>query len=258
MDSARNSTINIINYLKSLGIDVNDGKNKARGNKGFFKHSSFSGFRIDISNQISEEEKLGVLIHEFAHYMHFQYDKTLKSLDFIFSDLTQEITEELIKITVECVPKSFAKEIYGQKDEVKEEIKILSNKLQLNYSDFKISSPYKKIENKLNNFQKFFLKYDKIKYDNKLFSLENLELAETELLYLQLKSKQRLMKRINSRINKLNNYYKSNTEMFARLIEMYFTNPEKTKKIAPICYSKINQIIKNNENSYLVKISSLV
>ena len=41
-------------------------------------------------------------MHEFAHYVHYTYDKTLKSLDFII-DENDELTEELIKLTVDSI-----------------------------------------------------------------------------------------------------------------------------------------------------------
>ena len=258
MVSTRNNITDLVNYLKSLGIDVNIGKNKARGNKGFFKHSSLDGFRIDISNQISNEEIVSVLSHEFAHYLHFQNDKTLKSLNFIFDDFNIVIQDELIKITVESVPKDFAKEIFSQKEQIQLEINCLSKELSAKYCDFKMSSPFKKIEDNLDRLHKYFLKYDKIKYNNKLYSLESLELGNNELLYLKLKSKQRIMKRINSRINRLNNYYKSNTEMFARLIEMYFTNRNKLSKIAPNCSIIVDNAIKSNKLPNLTKFAELI
>ena len=38
--------------------------------------------------ELSDEEVLSVLLHEFAHYVHYKHDKKLKSLDFAFDELT--------------------------------------------------------------------------------------------------------------------------------------------------------------------------
>ena len=37
MVSTRNRILNLVDYIESTGIVVNIGKNKAQGNKGFFK-----------------------------------------------------------------------------------------------------------------------------------------------------------------------------------------------------------------------------
>ena len=67
MVSKRDCIENIIDYLRTLNIEVNVAKNNARGNKGFFSAKGFS-YRIDVSKKIENEEILSVLAHEFAHY----------------------------------------------------------------------------------------------------------------------------------------------------------------------------------------------
>ena len=97
MDDKRNIIIALKNYIESLGVVVNIGKTKARGNKGFFLNRGVGSYRIDISKNIDDDATLSTLLHEYAHYIHYKYDSSLKSLDFIFDDFSGDIKEELIK-----------------------------------------------------------------------------------------------------------------------------------------------------------------
>lgn len=111
MASERNRVTRLAEYITSLGVIVNIGKNKARGNKGIFCKKR-DGYRIDISENIDADSTLSTLLHEFAHYIHYCNDSTLSSLDFVFKDLSELEQEELIKITVQNVPKEFASSLY--------------------------------------------------------------------------------------------------------------------------------------------------
>lgn len=183
MACQRNRIPELVQYLESLGIEVNIGKNKARGNKGFFKVRN-KNFRIDIAKGQDEEAILKTLVHEFAHFVHYSYDKTLQSLDFIIQE-DDEITEELIQLTVASIPKSSVEPIFKAKEKIKEEIK------------------------------------------------ETTEDAARMSL-------QKALRRINTRISRLNKYYNSPTELFARAIEMYITNPEEFNIKAPNVANSIN------------------
>ena len=46
MASERNRILDVLNYVESCGIEVNIGKNKARGNKGFFENTSHIQRRV--------------------------------------------------------------------------------------------------------------------------------------------------------------------------------------------------------------------
>lgn len=191
MDSQRNRIIEISDYLQKLGIEVNIGKNKARGNKGFFKAIS-NKFRIDIAKGLDEETIVGVLTHEFAHYLHYCFDKKLQSLDFIFEG--NDLTEELIELTVASIPKSSISPIFELKEKIISEIK---QEQEAGFS--------------------FKLKY-----------------------------LQKELRRINSRISRLNRYYNTQTELFARSLEMYVTKPEVFKNKAPEVYKCYeNAVCKN-------------
>ena len=73
MVSTRDRVLNLVDYIESVGVTVNIGKTKARGNKGFFKVTGES-YRIDISSKIGSEAVLGVVVHEFAHYIHYSFE----------------------------------------------------------------------------------------------------------------------------------------------------------------------------------------
>lgn len=250
MASERDRILELRKYIESQGISINIAKNKARGNKGVFIRKSNVN-RIDISKDLTEKEQLSVLIHEFAHYVHYKYDKTLKSLNFIFGDYDDAVTEELQSITVDCIPKEFAESLFKQKEEAKSEIKNLTNQIKETFSDFRASEPYKRLENGLRRPIKYLLSYDNIRFFNKVYSVNNLcelesNLTPCELYYIKLKSKQRLVNRINSRMSKLNKYYNNPSELFARFMESLMLNPERTEKIAPLSTTKFKTALKNN------------
>lgn len=199
MVSERNRILEITKYFQSLGIEVNVGKNKARGNKGFFKACNKS-FRIDIAKGQSEEVILKTLVHEFAHFIHYSYDNTLKSLDFII-DENDELTEELIKLTVESIPKDSVAPIFKAKEAIKSEISKSPNSFKLKYL-------------------------------------------------------QKELRRINSKISRLNRYYNSPTELFARSIETYLLNREMFIKNAPnlaMYYEQKNIPLIENLNKILLQ-----
>ena len=236
MVSERNRIIELSEYLSSLGIEINIGKNKARGHKGIFLHGS-SAFRIDISKNLEDKDILSVILHEFAHYIHYSYDKTLKSLEFAFGELTDDIKEELINITVQDIPKGFASSIYAKKQELAKEIKIYADKMKQINSEFKLSDKNKEIERKISSPLRYLLKYDRIKYFDKIYSVENIDrdfcLSEEQKLYIIIKSKQRALNRINNRISRYNKYYNNPSELFARFIDLYYTRPNYTRVAAP-------------------------
>ena len=243
MACQRNRIVEICNYLKSLGVDVNIGKNKARGNRGVFLGRGSEAFRIDIAKNIPEDNILPVLIHEFAHYVHYSYDFKLESLEFLCKDINDEMLDELINVTVDKIPKSAASELYNCKSTIQNEIKVLSEKIKASYPDFKLSAPYNKLERSFKFPLKYLLRYDKISLFKKIYSINSIEVdfpavTAEQRLYIQLKSKQRALARINSRIAKLNRYYNRPAELFARFAELYFLEHEKAKETAP-CFTGI-------------------
>ena len=227
MVSERDRILELKKYLTTLGVDVNIGKTKARGNKGVFIGGA-RGFRIDVSKTLPEDKILPVVVHEFAHFIHFNYDKSLEKLDFVFDEFTEDMQEELIGITVKDIPKEVAVSLYSQKEDLKSEIRILAEKIKTKYPKFKLSETYNPIA--------FFPNHSD---------------------YLILRGKQRVLARVNSRINKLNKYYNRITELFARFCELYFLNREEAEKLAPITCEKFSHAINNKCVKELSELASI-
>ena len=190
------------------------------------------------------------------HFVHYKYDKTLKSLDFIFKDYNSDYENELINLTVDLIPKKSIAPLFEQKEELKAKIKTYSAELKQSYPDFSLSEPFKPLENKIKKYDfKYLLKYDKVKvikgFSSKIYSIQILEnegFDDEEILnYLKLKSVQRMIRRINSKISRLNRYYNSPTELLARSFEYYIKDEASMKNYAPNIYKRYNDIAKNDE-----------
>ena len=249
MASERNRVTRLAEYITSLGVIVNIGKNKARGNKGIFCKKR-DGYRIDISENIDADSTLSTLLHEFAHYIHYCNDSTLSSLDFVFKDLSELEQEELIKITVQNVPKEFASSLDKCKQHYMLENKKLVSYIKAVYPNFKVSEPFKPIERLLKYPVKYLLKYDKIQVLTQIYAIDTLEndfktLTEEQIAYIRLKSNQRQLARINSKINRLNKYYNQSSELWARFFELFFTNREAVEKLAPSISARFLNFINN-------------
>lgn len=261
MDSKRNRIINLISYIESKGVEVNINKNKARGNKGFFFVKN-KNYRIDISKELGDDEVFSVLLHEFTHYIHYQHDKKLEFPVFVFGECSDEITEELINITVKSIPKTFAGGLYEKKEKYHEEIKQLVSGIKTFIPDFKQSVPSLLIERRLPKIARYFLKYDRVNYWGKIYSLNNLddsiELNPEDILYLKLKSAQRKLRSVNSKISRLNRYYNQPSELLARFVELYFSDSEEAKKLAPIASDFFENFMNKNQNSEFNMLSKIL
>lgn len=144
MVSERDRILKLSEYVESLGLVVNIGKNKARGNKGFFTVKS-EKFRIDLSKDLSDAEALRVLVHEFSHYIHYKNDMTLKSLKFLNAEIDNVLMEELISITVNLIPKETVKPLFDLRETLKKEIKTLQNQKSSMFMQFELQSRQKKL-----------------------------------------------------------------------------------------------------------------
>ena len=244
----------IINYLNSLSIDVNIGKNKAGGNNGFFR-AGRDRYRIDVAKGLSKEAEIKVLVHEFAHYVHYCYDKNLKDLSFIFRDLSPELMDELISVTVESVNRDDIKPLFIKKDELSDKIKTYHEYIESKMGKFSINKPFNDIEKclKKSNYR-YLLKYDRVKvrdaFGIKIYSVDELEKYELEECvknYLLLKSAQRMLRRINSRISRLNRYYNNPSELFSRAIERYVLTPDSLMKNHKDLYNVLNEVVESGK-----------
>ena len=261
MASERNRIDKLKNYITSFGIDVNIGKTKARGNRGVFIHGK-NKFRIDVAKNLSEAETISILVHEFTHFIHYKNDKSLKSINFVFGNISDDIQEELINITVKEVPKDFASSIFNTKFKLTEEINNLKRRIKTTYPDFKLSEPYKKIEKGISLPLKYLLKYDNVKIFTKVYSINDLDnidnLTEVQKQYITLKSKQRYLARINAKITKLNKYYNNPTELLARFCELYYTNYQNAKQIAPKSVAIFDAYLANNDKNIFKELSTIL
>lgn len=242
MVDSRDRIIKLTNYAKSLGISVNIGKNKARGNKGFFKTND-RFYRIDIAENLSEAEVLRVLVHELAHYVHYTYDKTLKSPDFIFAKRYSDFEEDLLSLTVDAVPKDMAKKLFDERSRVKTDIAEISGRIKKIYPKIKLNDKNNAIEKQISKTPyRYILKYDRVKvfsgFSFKVFSIDRIKtdfpnISQEHYEYLRLNSLKRRLKRINSKISRLNRYYNSPSELFARSVEYFVLQPEYMEQKTP-------------------------
>ena len=260
MVSERNRIVELSNFLNSIGLEVNIGKTKARGNNGVFIRKG-SCYRIDISKAVAQSKIESVILHEFAHYIHSLYDKNLSDLSFIFGKVSDIELEELLKVTVQEVPKEFAQELCLQKDLITKDVKKIAESLNEIYPSFKLSSPCKEIERLMSRPLKYLLKYDQVMYNNQIYSIQLLEasgsVSNEILLYLKLKSKQRLLRRLTNKISKLNKYYNNPSELFARFFGLYFTNNILSKELAPSISKKMSDIIEQRGVLYLREVAEI-
>ncbi len=249
MVGKRDRILELTEYLESCGISVNIAKNKARGNKGFFKASG-NNFRIDIAKGQSEDSIIRTLAHEFAHFVHYKNDKSLKNLDFIFED-SKIVLEELISATVKMIPKKTIKPLFDLKEAIKEEITDLKTRLEtMEYNEELLVEKIKKTS------LKHLLKYDRVKvlegFGVKYYNVESLG-NETDVdIYLKLLSKKRALKRLNSKMNRLNKYYNSPTELFARSFELYISDKMQLKSTAPTVYSCYEKLMESGKQKILI------
>lgn len=264
MVSERNRISNLIDYIKSCGVEVNIGKNKARGNKGFFQAKG-NVYRIDITKGLAEDSIIGALAHEFAHYVHFMYDNSLQNLDFIFP-CVDDVLDELLSITVALVPKIQAEKLFKEQEILNDDIRYYYLKIKDFYPDFRINSDNILLEQKIRKTPlKYLLKYDNVEVVEllgvKKYSVSELGDNSPEELYLKLKSKRRKLKKIKAKISRLNKYYNSTTELFARSFELYITNREKLNNLAPKVKKLFDIVIDNGEipllSEFVDKIATL-
>ena len=237
----------LIDYIENLGLTVNT-KTKARGNKGFLR-----GNRIDVSKKVTDVEVEQVLMHEFAHFVHSQKDKTLKNFNVIFNSDSEQIKDELVKVTNFVDNNSKCSELLEQRNKVAEEIKALESLIKLEYPDFSRGTKHKKIEQQIKKSKaKYLLKHDRVKvlfwFAYEYFSVERIEkdfpnLPRVCVNYIKLRSLQRKRARISAKIGRLNRYYNNSGELFARFVEGLCKDNDKIKQLAPVTYDRFFNLL---------------
>lgn len=248
---------NVIEFLKSLDIEVKT-NTKARGNQGLYQKN-----RIDIAKGLEEDKAIEVLVHEFAHHIHFKIDKDfLKnggSLENIFnlSDTT-EIKQELLNVT-KLIDKNSRLQIFlDAKEQTANTIKSMQSAIKRDYPKFQRSKKFAEFEKYIKNSEaKYLVKYDAIRIakgffftKERILTVKNIENDFPEMpkafqTYIRLCSMQRKQSKITRRINKLNKYYEKPTELFARFVQGYFMTPETISTVAPISVNRFLELLKS-------------
>ena len=67
------------------------------------------------------------------------------------------------------------------------------------------------------------------------------------LSYIILKSKQRALSRINSKISRLNKYYNNPSELLARFCELYFLDEQASCTLAPTAVMQFKQSLERKK-----------
>lgn len=246
---------NLIEFLRSLNIEVKT-NTKARGNQGLYQKN-----RIDISKGLKDDKAIEVLIHEFAHHIHYKIDKDFikngGSIQTLFNtnDITQ-IKEELINVTKLIDKNSRLKIFIDAKEETSKTIKSMQYAIKRDYPDFLRSKKFTEFEKYIKNSEaKYLVKYDAIRIvqgfffkKDRVLSVKNLENDFPEMpkafqIYIRLCSMQRKQSKLTRRINKLNKYYEKPTELFARFVQGYFLTPETISTIAPVTVKRFKELM---------------
>ena len=236
MDSTRN-LVKIIEIIQSCGIEINT-HTKARGNKGFFRKN-----RIDISK--NSDGKISTLLHEFAHYIHFQLDKNCKDYSVLFDSNDKIYYNEMLRVTDFVDENSRCEKLNTLKIKIKLQIKEQENIIKKDYPSFMRSKKFEEFDKYIKRSDaKHLLKYDKVKImpvfwgTPKVYTIENIEndfpkMSKSFCAYIRLKSLQRKQTKISARMNKYKKYYSSPSELFARFIEGIYLDFQLTKQLAP-------------------------
>lgn len=262
----------LINYFRSLGLDVNL-HTKARGHQGFFLKN-----RIDVSRYADEEKKVPTLLHEFAHFINSRLEekieKTGGSLERIFDlssaeqeTLEPKIAKELISVTNFVDESSTFPSLTLHRDRVRQRIKLLEAEIKSYYPDFMRSKRFKEFDKYIRKSKaKYLLKYDIVKLitpflrREEVYTIKSIEkdfpdMPKTFVAYIRLKSAQRKQARISRRINNYKKYYTKPTELFSRFIEGLYLDTGKTAQLAPVCYERFCNLL---ENGYYFELKNVL
>ncbi len=257
----------LVKYFKSLGLDVHT-STKARGHQGFYMKN-----RIDISKNIAKERLIPTLLHEFSHYIHSKIEpmmlKTGGTLEVLFDDeVVIEYEKELLRVTYFVDNHSKCDKLNLHKKIIKDNIIEYENIIKQRYPKFLRSKKFKEFDKYIKRSPaRYLLKYDAVRvhtgfFMNKFetYSINNLEedfgdMPVEFVAYIRLKSCQRRMTRVSSRINKLKKYYSKPTELFARFVEGLYLDPERVKFAAPQTYNRFMELL---NSGYYLELSKVV
>ena len=257
---------NVIDFLRSVNIEVKT-NTKARGNQGLYQKN-----RIDIAKGLKEERAIEVLVHEFAHHIHYKIDKDFikkgGTINTLFkTDDISEIKKELINVTNLLDKNSRLKIFLDAKEETSQTIKRMQTAIKRDYPEFLRSKKFTEFEKYVKNSDvRYLVKYDAVRIIKGVFfkkeyilTVKNLEkdfpdMPKAFQIYIRLCSLQRKQAKLARRLNKMNKYYEKPTELFARFVQGYFSTPETISTIAPTSVKRFNELL---ENGYYKELKDL-
>lgn len=254
-----------VDFLKNLGIDIHF-DTKARGNAGFC-----TGSRIDISKNLSDEKAKDVLLHEFAHFVHFKLEpdiaKSHGTLEKLFDTdeklIVDEIENELFQITLIVFNGETTRRIKALKENLGQKIKAEREIIKKYYPNFQVGEKFKEF-NKYVRFSsaKYLLKYDKVIVRGGWFTMDTTisvktveddfpKMPEAFVAYIRMKSYERHRNRINARNGRINRYLKQPTELFARFFQFYCFDIDGAKMLAPVSVRRFEKLFAENYYPFL-------
>ena len=257
---------NVIDFLRSVNIEVKT-NTKARGNQGLYQKN-----RIDIAKGLKEERAIEVLVHEFAHHIHYKIDKDFikkgGTINTLFkTDDISEIKKELINVTNLLDKNSRLKIFLDAKEETSNTIKRMQTAIKRDYPEFLRSKKFTEFEKYVKNSDvRYLVKYDAVRIIKGVFfkkeyilTVKNLEkdfpdMPKAFQIYIRLCSLQRKQAKLARRLNKMNKYYEKPTELFARFVQGYFSTPETISTIAPTSVKRFNELL---ESGYYKELKDL-
>ena len=248
---------NVTEFLRDCGIEVKT-NTKARGNQGLYQKN-----RIDLSRNIKDDKAIAVLVHEFAHHIHYKIDKDFVknggSLEKLFDTKDiNEIKSELVQVTRLTDKNSRLTVFIEAKEETSKTVKSMQSAIKRDYPNFLRSKKFSEFEKYIKNSDaKYLVKYDAIRIVKGFFlkkehilTVKNLEndfpdMPKAFQIYIRLCSLQRKQAKLARRINKLKKYYEKPTELFARFVSAVFLTPETIKTIAPVTSKRFFELLKS-------------
>lgn len=174
-------------------------------------------------------------------------------------DMKCEIEKELLAVTNFVDENSLCHKFQIHKDQVKKKIKSLECIIKQDYPKFMRSKKFKEFDKYIKKSKaRYLLRYDRVKFISpnlfkflrqvEILTIDNLErdfpdMPKAYCAYIRLKSAQKKQARISKRINALNKYYSKPTELFARLVEGLYINPELTQRLAPLACKRFFELL---------------
>jgi len=262
----------LIKYFKSLGIEVYT-NTKARGHQGFFLKNRIDISKNTKEDRIVPTllHEFAHYIHSKLEPDMAKTGGTIEELFCLKEEktpspqpspprgegaspnlspfhpltLSPTLENELLLVTNFVDPHSLSPRLQTHKEQVKKKIKSLESIIKQYYPKFMRSKKFKEFDKYIKKSKaKYLLKYDRVKFVSpflrriEIFSIDNLEndfpdMPTAFCAYIRLKSQQKKQARISSRINKLNKYYSKPTELFARLVEGIYLDPNRIQTLAP-------------------------